>query len=125
MITGDTRPARSVLEAALEADLLVHEATFSTEEAERADETGHSTAADAAELGRVAGAAGRDPAQSFIDWLTSLKARIGIPAQLGAVGIDETQIERLSDTAFHDGCHAANPRPCSRADFEQLFREAL
>jgi len=55
VVTGDTRPARSVLEAALEADLLVHEATFSMEEAERANETGHSTAKDAAELGRVAG----------------------------------------------------------------------
>jgi len=55
VVTGDTRPVRSVLEAALEADLLVHEATFSADEAERADETGHSTATDAAELGRVAG----------------------------------------------------------------------
>lgn len=55
VVTGDTRPARSVLEAALEADLLVHEATFSAEEAKRAEETGHSTAVAAAELGRVAG----------------------------------------------------------------------
>jgi ribonuclease Z len=54
-ITGDTRPARSVLEAALGADLLVHEATFGTEEKERATETGHTTAADAAELARLAG----------------------------------------------------------------------
>jgi ribonuclease Z len=52
---GDTRPARSVLEAAIEADLLVHEATFGAEEAKRAEETGHSTAADAAELARLAG----------------------------------------------------------------------
>jgi ribonuclease Z len=55
VLSGDTSPARSVLEAAIEADLLVHEATFSAEESERAEETGHSTAADAAELARVAG----------------------------------------------------------------------
>jgi ribonuclease Z len=55
VVTGDTRPARSVIEAAYEADLLVHEATFGAEERERADETGHSTALDVAELARAAG----------------------------------------------------------------------
>jgi ribonuclease Z len=55
VISGDTKPARSVLEAAIDADLLVHDATFSADERERAEETGHSTAADAAELARVAG----------------------------------------------------------------------
>jgi ribonuclease Z len=55
VFTGDTEPARSVLEAAYEADLLVHEATFGSEESERAQETGHTTAAGAAELARLAG----------------------------------------------------------------------
>ncbi len=55
VVSGDTRPCRSVLEAAIEADLLVHEATFTKGEQERAAETAHSTAADAAELARVAG----------------------------------------------------------------------
>ncbi len=54
VLTGDTRPARSVLEAANEADLLVHDGTFSSEEHERAVETGHSTAAEAAEIGCLA-----------------------------------------------------------------------
>jgi ribonuclease Z len=56
VLTGDTRPARSVLEAALDADLLVHDGTFLAEDAERAAETGHSTARDAAEVARAAGA---------------------------------------------------------------------
>ncbi|MDQ3993310.1 MAG: ribonuclease Z [Actinomycetota bacterium] len=55
VVTGDTRPARSVLDAARDAEVLVHEATFADEERERADETGHSTALDAAELARAAG----------------------------------------------------------------------
>ena len=54
VVTGDTRPARSVVEVAREADLLVHDATFSGEESDRADETGHSTALAAAELARLA-----------------------------------------------------------------------
>jgi ribonuclease Z len=55
VLAGDTRCARSVVEAAYEADVLVHEATFSAEERQRADETLHATAADAAELARAAG----------------------------------------------------------------------
>ena len=55
VLTGDTRPARSVLEVAQRADLLVHDATFSDEERERAEETGHSTAVAAADVARRAG----------------------------------------------------------------------
>jgi ribonuclease Z len=54
VLTGDTRATRSVLEAANEAEVLVHDGSFGEEERERADETGHATAADAAELARVA-----------------------------------------------------------------------
>jgi len=54
VLAGDTAPARSVLEAGQSADLLVHEATFCEEERDRAAETSHSTAADAAEVARAA-----------------------------------------------------------------------
>jgi ribonuclease Z len=53
-ISGDTRPCDAVKIAAHGSDLLVHEATFAIEDAERAFETGHSTASQAAGVARDA-----------------------------------------------------------------------
>ena len=53
-ISGDTRPCDALREAAFGSDLLIHESTFAIEEAERAHETGHSTAAQAAGIARDA-----------------------------------------------------------------------
>jgi ribonuclease Z len=50
VLTGDTAPTEMTLAVAHRADLLVHEATFTEEDAERASETSHSTALSAARL---------------------------------------------------------------------------
>jgi ribonuclease Z len=50
VISGDTVPCEAVAVAADHADLLIHEATFAEEDRERAAETGHSTAGQAATL---------------------------------------------------------------------------
>lgn len=53
-ITGDTAPCRATVEAARGADLIVHDASFCEEEAQRAAETGHSTVGQAAAVAREA-----------------------------------------------------------------------
>jgi ribonuclease Z len=50
VVTGDTEPCELALVASHEAELLVHEASFADDEAQRAHETKHSTARQAARL---------------------------------------------------------------------------
>ena len=57
VFTGDTEPCEATVAVAHGAELLVHDGTFADEELERARQTGHSTARQAAEVARAAGVA--------------------------------------------------------------------
>lgn len=93
-----------------------------------------SATAKMAELAHVVGAGvpGALPeasAESFIDWLTSLKRDLGIPATLSEHAskrpVTKADIAALADIAIDDICHQTNPRKCTREDFEHIFAEAL
>jgi len=55
VITGDTAPCAATVEASRGAELLIHDGSFSEEEAQRAADTGHSTVGQAAAVAREAG----------------------------------------------------------------------
>ncbi|MGI4788451.1 MAG: ribonuclease Z [Janthinobacterium lividum] len=55
VICGDTGISPAAVELARGADVLVHEATFTSDQAERAVAAGHSTAAEAASVARESG----------------------------------------------------------------------
>jgi ribonuclease Z len=55
VLTGDTAPCGATVGAARGAELLVHDASFAEEEAQRAADTGHSTVGQAAAVAREAG----------------------------------------------------------------------
>ena len=53
--TGDTRPCERTVEIARNADVLIHDAAFTSDLQEWAEETKHSTAREAAEIASLAG----------------------------------------------------------------------
>ncbi len=53
--TGDTRPCERVVEIARDADVLIHDASFTSDLQEWAEQTKHSTAKEAAEIAKRAG----------------------------------------------------------------------
>ena len=75
------------------------------------------------ELAHVCKVTGGGPA--FVPWLRQLKTRIGIIGTLAVHGVRAEQIPRLVEIAAADICHQTNPRPCTPADFQRLFEEAL
>ena len=75
------------------------------------------------ELAHACGVAGGGAA--FVPWLCELKARIGIRGGLSAHGVTAVQLPRLVEIASADICHQTNPRPCTAADFERLFKAAM
>ncbi|MEM4347271.1 MAG: ribonuclease Z [Candidatus Altiarchaeota archaeon] len=52
--SGDTKFCKELIEFAKNADVLIHESTFSENEREKADDSGHSTAKDAATIAKEA-----------------------------------------------------------------------
>jgi alcohol dehydrogenase class IV len=53
-----------------------------------------------------------------------LNQKVGIKPRLRDWGVAESMLPALADKAVQDGCHQLNPRPCSREDLLNLYRQA-
>jgi alcohol dehydrogenase class IV len=63
--------------------------------------------------------------QALVPWLRQLKTSVGITGGLAAHGVKPEHLARLVQIATADICHQTNPRPCTAADFEALFKTAM
>jgi hypothetical protein len=63
--------------------------------------------------------------EAVLDWILDLRAQIGIPADLAALGVNEDHIEELAAMAVVDPAAGGNPLPLSRAGLTALFRDAV
>ena len=75
------------------------------------------------ELAHVCGVA--SGGKGFVSWLKQLKVSVGITGGLASHGVKPEHMARLVEIAVADICHQTNPRPCTAADFERLFRAAM
>src|SRR5450432_956653 len=57
--------------------------------------------------------------------VVELRAQLGLPSGLAAMGIQSSHLEALADLAYADACHQSNPRPCSRDDLLTLYEASL
>lgn len=60
----------------------------------------------------------------LVERVRELNSRIGMKPRLRDWGIGEDMLPALADKAVQDGCHQLNPRPCTRDDLLELYRNA-
>lgn len=63
--------------------------------------------------------------ETLADRIRALNKSIGIPDNLSALGVSESDLEGLPDLSLIDGAHQTNPRDISRDEYQDLFRQAL
>jgi ribonuclease Z len=129
VLSGDTAPCEALAIAAHQADVLVHEATFLDEEADRARQTLHSTARQAAELARdadvrllalthvssrYAGGELRDEARAVFAATEALRDFDTIDVPFPERGV--ATLERWSERVARERAQAGGQDPSSRPD---------
>ncbi len=107
VISGDTRPTEAIIEAAMRADLLVHEATYMEHHSDRAVRRCHSTASEAAGLAlksEVGGLALTHTSSRYSVEMIGMEAEAVFPGVFVAAPLSSMVIGRLSDESKRMGC---------------------
>ena len=68
---------------------------------------------------------GLSPERDLAAWLRDYNRTIGIPSNLGELGVEAAAIPWLTEHCFADPCHALAPRKPDASDYDRLFRQAL
>ena len=66
-----------------------------------------------------------DAGHAVADAVRALSTRLGLPAGLRAMGVDEGVFERVIDGAMADHCHKTNPVMATREDYRQMLAESM
>jgi alcohol dehydrogenase class IV len=76
-------------------------------------------------LARMAQAMGLRSGADVGPAIRDMNARLGLPAGLSALGVEETVFGRVVDGALADHCHKTNPRLASAEDYAALLHKSL
>jgi alcohol dehydrogenase len=63
--------------------------------------------------------------KGFFEWVVKLRKEIGIPHALKDIGIDDKQLERISEMAIKDPTAESNPIAFSQAQYKALARKCV
>lgn len=61
----------------------------------------------------------------FLDWVLELRERLAIPPKLSELGVDDDDVERLSEMAARDPSAAGNPMKVGAPELARICRRAI
>ena len=76
-------------------------------------------------LERMAHAMGLASADDIGPAIADMNARLGLPAGLGAMGVEEAIFDRVIEGALADHCHKTNPRLASSDEYREMLLASL